>query len=82
MLSGTSEVSKDIVLDVSSDSVNNVFKPFGQRDSKFYFCYISFSAVLLLSERTLYIDIFSANGLDFMFVKRYNDEVEVCHKPE
>ena len=24
----------------------------------------------------------SANGLDFMFVKRYNDEVEVCHKPE
>ena len=35
MLSGTSEMSKDIVLDVSSDSVNNVFKPFGQRDSGF-----------------------------------------------
>lgn len=41
--------------DVPSDSVNNVFKPFGQMDSKFYFCFIILSAVLWVSE---YIDIF------------------------
>lgn len=75
MLSGTSEVSGDSI----SDSINNVFKPFGQQDSGFSLLLYYFSAVLWVSE---YIDIFSASDLDFMVVKCYNDEVEVCHKPE
>ena len=75
MLSGTSEMSEDSIW----DSQNNVFKPFGQRDSGFSLLLYYF--ICCPVGVRIYRHI-SANGLDFMFVKRYNDEVEVCHKPE
>lgn len=49
--------------DVPSDSKNYAFKQFGQRDSGFSLLHYYFSAVLLLSERTLYIDIFLQTAL-------------------
>lgn len=61
------------------DSQINVFKPFGQRDSGFSLLLYYFFGCPVSVRIFRHI---SANGLDFMFVKRYNDEVEVCHKPE
>ncbi len=61
------------------DSQNNVFKPFGQRDSRFSLLLYYF--ICCPVGVRIYRHI-SANGLDFMLVKRYNDEVEVCHKSE
>ena len=65
--------------DVLSDSVNIAFKPYGQMDSGFSLLLYYF--ICCPVGVRIYRHI-SAYGLDFMFVKRYNDEVEVCHKPE